>query len=942
MKKFFIGLLIYFISSTTFADQRSILIFLDDSENDVGAITGDLITALSQKPGPMLVSSSLLKNLFSRYEGDLKNKDNYFLQRRYYQASQAQGDAQELKYILVKALNFDKNEWVVKSVGDSLNLLVPISYLTSLGLSAQEVEKTVSNSDTSEVEIILGLKVNHQKNLHDLIEASPNFINSGDPDYFLDALNKNSLFVTRSEYTKYLVTPHTWSIFMQGHGVYNQSIVGIQLYKFVDLLNFFAQKIDTRLLVYSSCYAAGANSKAIYDELNSVAKKQLPYTIITQAITDAPTIAITPKVHLLDSGELQLTPTNLNFAKFVELVTKDEAVDYQKAIAHLSVNPQLRNDDWANLAQIRLPGTSWFSVLASPEEVVSIGTILSKTRSASEPLNVVNYFKTDPRAIVLYSSNIPFELILNSNKLDSIISMIPGDAITILGKISSTTKKDDEIIDLFMKIEGLSSRKIFHIRELNDINDVIIFINKISAGKFRTKDIEEKYACYYKRDTLFIKELLSAGNKADKDDPRVKNCLSILNKVKGKPAEIDVIDLSKKTINNYDRFIPVFDSNTIVKKIIAPNFSFFPIYAEITDKIKKGNILWVNELIVQVHDRYLDIPGVSTEQVVTLNDVIFGAHDNKSYFFTYQGKFYQEKKATDDYRDQFRKILQTSFEPEIPIQLTSSITLESIKQLQNILLKRLKAEPKSEEGKKLTNIELAREVDKLSEADKKLGREFVYQIAGQEGTIAKSLQLIEEMKKRNLLNTLLPLRYNKPLNLALQVNAADQIIESLLSSGALIDEDSFKQAIQGAVSLKTVKLMLDKGAPSDEGSHLIILAITSSSPDAHNIVKLLLQKGMSPEGDLSPSNKLLPPLHMALLHHKYEIAKTLIQNGASVIRKDHFKQSPMDLVVTAYRDIDEALKVIKMLIERGAPISENNIAKAQTPKIKNYLQNAMK
>jgi hypothetical protein len=88
-------------------------------------------------------------------------------------------------------------------------------------------------------------------------------------------------------------------------------------------------------------------------------------------------------------------------------------------------------------------------------------------KSRKTPLRITQYFKQEPKTILLYAKDIPFELII-TNEIHNIVSMIPGDSIQTIEKISSEYRyfNLDKIIRCFMSIRSLATHKIFFIRSI--------------------------------------------------------------------------------------------------------------------------------------------------------------------------------------------------------------------------------------------------------------------------------------------------------------------------------------------------------------------------------------------------------------------------------------------------------------------------------------------
>lgn len=268
---------------------------------------------------------------------------------------------------------------------------------------------------------------------------------------------------------------------------------------FRKLLDFLATKITTRLLFYNSCYAAGLNAQEIYKSSESAIQQTYPFAIITQALTDA-SVSKEP-IYAFDT---QLIVAE-NFTAFLKKIRSPHSIDYENVTQDIG-SPHLPASksytfSFGSLAQIKLPGLEWFSVLESHKNIVSIGSILSKTRAPSKPLDVVKFFKTDPRGILLYGASLSFDLIIDSKNLEAIISMIPGPATHAIKKIIAPKKSIEQVLSWFTRIEDLKVKKIFFIENIN--NEVM---NVLICNEYDGKN-SLRYGFFDSKGTIFMKKI---------------------------------------------------------------------------------------------------------------------------------------------------------------------------------------------------------------------------------------------------------------------------------------------------------------------------------------------------------------------------------------------------------------------------------------------------
>lgn len=458
--------------------NRAMLIFLDDTEfmnpNILQAIFIDLASALSQKAGPILVSRNLLAIIASRYLANHTNSKKIDWQAKHTRATiYRRPESYDMHDILLEASRFNPSDWIFKKINDCLYMLLPTTYIQENSININDLNQFVQTNEPTALELTLGLKINHMQT----VELNSISHSGCYNDYFLEALysekkNNSSIFCLNSDYiSQRSITKPIWSLYIVGHGNINSLITNLSLASFKIFLNFLATKITTSLLVYVSCYAAGSNAEKIYSDSESAIQKTYPYAIITKALTDAPTnMSVSAHKRILTTdfidGKIIFRHPYTNYLDFLSLI-KHGVTNYKKIASSLfqDLSPSGR---LSNTAQIKLPGIEWFSVLADNKNIFSIGSNLAKTRT--KPMNITTFSKGDPKAILLYTPYIPFEIKLDSNSLEAIISMIPGSATHYIEKISSSQKNLMEILNTFASITMLGVTKKFIIHEIEIAN----------------------------------------------------------------------------------------------------------------------------------------------------------------------------------------------------------------------------------------------------------------------------------------------------------------------------------------------------------------------------------------------------------------------------------------------------------------------------------------
>ncbi len=529
--------------------SRGVLIFLDDSKTDLlhDAIGEAAVVAINQQSGPIIVSSSILANIIQF----TKNAATII-------ASESKEKAANIALFYCNLTDEIKwDDFVIKKINDSLILILPVHYLNKIQIDINETKKSNAGAtETTPLELKLGLRVNHMNTIDNIADINKPDQQFEFAEYFINALfnnttQKSSIFCTRSEYQQNIPLP-IWSIYLNGHGKVNDSIAHLSLDDFKKFLHFLEKHINTKLLIYLSCYAAGINADKIYGSQHKWLAKQYSFPIITCALTDAPVYTRTGST---------------KYTGFFNEITKSE-IDYKKAILYLQ--PMSSHEQRGGTPQIKLPGLEWFSVMDIQDKTVKIGSILAYARDPDKPLDINKFFNPhtkkergapteefNPTAILLYALDIPFELIINSESMSAIISMLPGKKRLKIKKISTQKHSYKNVLGWFAQIEDLSSYKVFFINEIqaNDktIRDIIIFNPKKtphpeSDRQFQMffTDMDEKTykaTAKYKDHNFTHLEIIEVTAPKDKSE-HIK-MLKVATQGKGRPIQ-EIIEQLKK------------------------------------------------------------------------------------------------------------------------------------------------------------------------------------------------------------------------------------------------------------------------------------------------------------------------------------------------------------------------------------------------------------
>jgi len=436
-----------------------------------------LATALEQEASLIIVSTSLLNHIMDK-ETMWPGYD----------------DLNDQSYLVQDIKVFRPDRWIVKKVNDFLSLLIPVNYLEFLNIDKNKVKEFGNTIHViSDVELQLGLKVNHMETIDYQATGSiyrslktqflSYFYKSSEPEgpefanYVTNSLE--GIFCERSDYQNRKIDIPEWFIYIGGHGGWIHSVAHLSLDDFKTLLHFLDSKINTKLLVVSSCYAEGINAHKIYGEIKLGTQKYYSFPIIIQALNDIAVKADRPEVDMRDMRVLYQDKKikikhHIDFVSFFKKAKKLEG-NYSEIIKPITMNFV------ENTPQIKLPGIEWFSVIELDKKIVSMGSTLVKTRDPQKPLDVVSFFKKDPEIILLYTDNILFELVVNSSKMKYIVSMVSPQltkevvipVVTRIKKISSTQSFSD-ILYWFRLFSHSDASKWFCIDEVDDKKDIII------------------------------------------------------------------------------------------------------------------------------------------------------------------------------------------------------------------------------------------------------------------------------------------------------------------------------------------------------------------------------------------------------------------------------------------------------------------------------------
>lgn len=503
--------------------SNGLFIFLDhtiETGDKIGLVGHELLTALDQKVGPILASSLLLRDIIKQPkpqqivdQAKAKNDPNAQLYQtlvnhrkeihNYLQTIPSNPDWRQVKTVLTEIAKLSgpikdvltpydldtsfeaelyqftpsSADWIIKKVNDDLLLLIPVNYPATIKKKNNFAQYYRTGTFT-ERELNLGIKVDHLQDV-----SFDSFIDDYVPPlqrnpgaFLVDSLT--TIFITREEYAQAAKQKPAsfhmpqWFVYLVGHGSSGTLISDIEIDSFKKLLDFFDAAVVTKLFAYNSCYAAGVSAQNVYQDTNSPWFKTHSFTIVTGALTDAPVHReITPQIigaSDIDFEKKKENPLNyLHFNEFLQELTTQNTINFADVLS--LIFPEAKKSYSVFIfgsPQIKLPGVEWFKIVDVNNNIVSIGQTLATSRSADQPLDVMEFFSrmVPPAAILLYVNVIPFELII-PQKMPILVSMIPGDSYHEFAKITvNTTLKD--FFGAMKPLAEIEYSKIFLIKKL--------------------------------------------------------------------------------------------------------------------------------------------------------------------------------------------------------------------------------------------------------------------------------------------------------------------------------------------------------------------------------------------------------------------------------------------------------------------------------------------
>jgi len=402
-------------------NTRTALIFLDDYEATIPNLQPwvllNIIPALIEETGIILASGSQLSQAFNKtYNGQ---------------------NSYAAMFHKMLQVSFNSEKWIVRKINERSNLFLLLPKADFNDKDWRAIKASGKNAHTrnttTPLEIKLGVKIDHMLRIPEIEDATDsrkaiqNYFDSHYEQYnksaspetlasdFMHALTDNHIFVPR--YKNWHLP--NFALYLIGHGAYKHSIAGISIIAppekrsaFQQLLDYLEKKLNIKIFIYNSCYAAGFNAKLIYGELMEQGGTQTySFAIATAIAGDLPIMQrIMPIPH---SSPITF---NIDFKQFA-LAVKKSIIDYKKVI--LLILPQTHISGIAHLRPANSP--AWFSLSELDTAVITIGRVKALALEKNKQPLVIKQYKDDsgalkdPTAILAGVSKLNFPIIIDKN-----------------------------------------------------------------------------------------------------------------------------------------------------------------------------------------------------------------------------------------------------------------------------------------------------------------------------------------------------------------------------------------------------------------------------------------------------------------------------------------------------------------------------------------------
>ncbi len=286
------------LSASCFSVDRNLMIIVDNLQQETVKtqevnMTHQCITALQQRAGAVLMSVSLWKNIIDRkerFEKDLQDQTSLSFQFFNLYKTTLQ-ELQALHYNLPVANAKLSQSWFAAQFPALAELQVQDLNQLRFDFACYMFDCALASWKIYHAQEGMLLFVPQELNyaidqaFDCARQASDNVASSLAHELCKHSGKKSHVILSLQ---KLIMQPTArWIVYLAGHGHPKSSkqganIAGMKIEEFQELLDYFQEQMQLKLLVYSSCYGGGLHT------LEPYANKKFHYPIIVTAATDAP------------------------------------------------------------------------------------------------------------------------------------------------------------------------------------------------------------------------------------------------------------------------------------------------------------------------------------------------------------------------------------------------------------------------------------------------------------------------------------------------------------------------------------------------------------------------------------------------------------------------------------------------------------------------------
>lgn len=400
-----LGLCIPTLQGADTKSQRGLIMLFDDTELKFdGAVSHAFTNALDERAIPIIVSGSLFNAFLEK-----NSTSEIFIFDKHNNNHKLSFIPSEWRILYLALTN---NLYKHLSDPQYFYLLIPNNYIKN---QLPEYNLNAITQETWSL-VLKKLGFNDEKlntvnalNLNDLHNVVRNSISQNTVGYNgLIDITQMEKFLTSLFHKR---TPDIfleWTFYILGHGAVNYSVAGIPIFAFPSMLNFFAERLNTKLIVYTTCFGGGTNIETVFNDFKTASgptARVYPFAIVINGLGDF----------------LVFEKVNASYNTFFKRSFNAEVpINYPYVVEPVANIMNGGNIKYLqSAAQIRLPGLAWFSLIEGQNKIVSLTRTLMATCDPNKEFSIQKLFdkqKTKnsssklPEAILLYTDHIPCPL----------------------------------------------------------------------------------------------------------------------------------------------------------------------------------------------------------------------------------------------------------------------------------------------------------------------------------------------------------------------------------------------------------------------------------------------------------------------------------------------------------------------------------------------------